>query len=72
MIPPQLPTMTTFPPLLQTLSMIPGNTTSSIESNTIWTVTTTTAARMVAHTRTGIATFPPPDAQFAEPIATDV
>jgi len=72
MIPPQLPTMTTFPPSLQTLSMMPGNTTSSIESNTILIVTTTTAARMVARTRMGIVTFPRPDTQFAEPMDTDV
>jgi len=62
MIPPQSPTTTIFPPSVQTLSMKPGNTTKSIESNTIWTVTTTTAACMVARTRMGIVTFPPPDA----------
>jgi len=71
MISPQSPTMTTFPPLLQTLLMMPGNTTSRIESNTIRTVTNTTATGMVAHTRMAIATFPPPDAQFAEPMDTD-
>jgi len=49
-----------------------GNTTNSIESNTIRTVTTTTAARMVARTRMGIVYFPPPDTQFAEPTDTDV
>ena len=48
------------------------NTTSNIESNTIWTVTTTSAPRMVARTRMGIPTFPPPDAQVAEPKDTDV
>jgi len=52
--------------------MMPGNTTSSIESNTIRIVTTTTAARMVARTRMGIVTFPPPDAQFAEPTDMDI
>jgi len=52
--------------------MMFGNTTSNIESNTIRTVTTDIAARMVARTRTGIATFPPLDAQFAEPIDMDV
>jgi len=51
--------------------MMPVNTTSSIESNIIRTVTTTTAARMVARTRMGIAIFPPPDAQFEEPTDTD-
>jgi len=72
MIPPQLPMTTIFPPSLQTLSMTPGNTRSNIESNTIRIVTTTTAARMVARTRMGIVTFPPPDAQFAEPMDADV
>ena len=52
--------------------MMPENTTSSIESNTIQTVTTTTAARMVACTRMGTAIFPPPDAQFVEPTDTDI
>ena len=52
--------------------MMPVNTSSSIESNTIQIATTTTAARMVVHTRMGIITFPPPDAQFAEPPDTDV
>jgi len=52
--------------------MTPGNTTSSIENNTTQIVTTTTAARMVARTRMGIVTFPPPDAQFAEPTDMDV
>jgi len=55
-----------------TLSIMPGNTTSSIESNTIWTVTTTTAARMVARTRMGTAIFPPPDPQFVEHTDMDV
>jgi len=52
--------------------MMPGNTTSSIESNTIRIVMTTTAARMVPRTRMGIVTFPPPDDQFAEPTDMDV
>jgi len=52
--------------------MTPANNTSSIESNTIRIVTTTTAAPMVARTRIGIVTFPPPDAHFAEPMDTDV
>jgi len=52
--------------------MIPGNTTSSIDSNTIRTVTSTTAARRVARTRMGTAIFPPPDDIFVEPIDTDV
>jgi len=72
MIPPHLPTMTILLPSFRTLSMMPGNTTSSIQSNTIRIVTTTTAARMVARTRMGIVTFPPPDAQFAEPTDMDV
>jgi len=48
------------------------NTTSSIETNTIRTVTTTTAAYMVARTRMGTATFPPTGAQFTEPMDTNV
>jgi len=72
MIPPPLSITTMVPPSLQMLSMMPGNITSSIESNIIRTVTTTTAARMVACTRMGTATFPPPDAQFAEPTGMDV
>jgi len=52
--------------------MMPGNTTNSIESNTIYTVMIPTATRMVARTRMGIVTFPPPDAQFAEPTDTNV
>jgi len=52
--------------------MRPVNTTNSIESNTIRTDMTTTAARMVARTRMGFVIFPPPDAQFAEPTTTDV
>jgi len=67
MIHPPSPTTTIIPPSLQTLLMMPGNTTTSIESNTIQIVTTITAAGMVARIRTGIVTFPPPDAQFAEP-----
>jgi len=51
--------------------MMPGNTTTSIESNTIRIVTITTAARMVARPRMGILTFPPPDAQYAEPTDMD-
>jgi len=52
--------------------MMPVNTIRSIESNIIWTVTTTTAAHILARNRMGIATFPPPDAEFAEPPDTDV
>jgi len=52
--------------------MIPANTTSNIESNTTWTVMTTTAARMVSRTRMGAAIFPPPDAQLAEAMDRDV
>jgi len=52
--------------------MTPENTTNSIETNTIRIVTTTTAARMVAGTRIGTAIFPPLDAQFVEPMDTDV
>jgi len=51
--------------------MTPENITSSIENNTIQTVMTTTAVRMVARTRMGIVTFPQPDAQFAEPTDMD-
>jgi len=47
---------------------MPRNTTSSIDSNIIQTVTTTTAAHMVARIRTGIGIFQLPDAQFAEHI----
>jgi len=52
--------------------MTPVNTTSSIESNSTQTVMTATATCMVARTRLGTNTFPPPDAQFAEPTDTDV
>jgi len=52
--------------------MTPGNTTCSIESNTIRIVITTTAAHMVARTRIGIITFPPPDVEFVERTDTDV
>jgi len=52
--------------------MMPGNTTSNTESNTIRTVTTTIAAQMVARHRMGTAIFPPPDAQFTEPMDTDL
>jgi len=72
MIPPQSPTTTIFPLSLQTLLMTPGNTMGSIESNTIQIVKTTTAAPMLACTIMGIVTFPPPDAQFAEPTDMDV
>jgi len=51
---------------------MPGNTTSSIDSNIIRTVTTTTATRRVARNRMGTAIIPPPDAQFGEPTDTDV
>jgi len=61
-----------FPPLLRTLLIIPENTTSSMESNIIWMVTTTTATRIVARTKMGTTIFLPPDAQFAEPIDMDV
>jgi len=33
---------------------------------------TTTATRMVARTRTGTATFPPPGTHFVEPTEMDV
>ena len=52
--------------------MMPGNTTSNIESNTILTVMTTIATRIVARIRMGSVTFPPPDAQYIEPTDTDV
>jgi len=52
--------------------MMPENTTSNIESNTIRTVTTTIAAHMIAPIRMGIVTFLPPDAQYVEPTDTDV
>jgi len=51
--------------------MMPENTTSNTESNTIRTVMTTSATRQVAHTRIGTATFLATDAQFAEPTDTD-
>ena len=70
--PPQSPTTTIFLLSLQTQLMIPENTISSIESNTIRVVKAITATGMVARTRMGIITFPPPDAQFAEPIDMDV
>jgi len=60
-IPPQLPTTTIFLPSLRMTSMMPGNTTYSTESNTILTVTTTTTAHMVVHTRMGTDIFPPLD-----------
>ena len=72
MIPPQSPMTTTFLLSFQTSSMMPGNITNSIESNTMRTVTTTTAARMVDRTRIGIVIFPAPYAQFPEPMDTDV
>jgi len=33
---------------------------------------TTSANRMVAHTRMGTAILQPPDTQFAEPVDTDI
>jgi len=51
---------------------MPVNITSNIESNIIQIVMTTTASRMVAHHRMGTPIFPPPDAQFAEAMDTDV
>jgi len=68
--PPSLMT-TIFLPSLQTLSMMHGNTTSRIESNTIRTGKTTTVVRMLVYSRLGSAIFPPPDTQFAEPTNTD-
>jgi len=70
MIPSPSPMTTIFPLSSQTLSKMLGNITSSIEGNTIQTLTTTTAARMVARTRMGTVIFPPLDAQFA--VATDI
>jgi len=52
--------------------MMHRNTTSNIEIQKIRTLTTTTAARMLARTRMGIATFTPSDAQFAEPMDMNV
>jgi len=60
-----------FPPLLQTVSITPGNTTSNAESNIIWNLMITTAAHMATRIRMGTTTFPLPDAQFAEPTAMD-
>jgi len=51
---------------------MPGNIRSIMESNTMWTVTTITAIRILAHTRMETALLPQPDAQFAEPTAIDV
>ena len=51
---------------------MPENTTINIEGNIIWTVTTTTAASLVACTRMGTPIFPLPDAQLVEPMDTDV
>jgi len=72
MIPPPSQTTIIFPPSLQASSIMRGNIRSKTESKTIWTVTTTTAARMVACTRMGNPTFPPPDTQFAKPTDADV
>jgi len=52
--------------------MMPGNTTSNTEFNTIRTFTTTTAARIVARTRMGTAIFPPPDSLFVQHTDMDV
>jgi len=48
------------------------NTTSSLGSNIIWTVMTTTAAHIEAHSRMETATFLPPEAQFAEVMDMDI
>jgi len=48
------------------------NTTSNTESNIRQIAMTTTAIRMVARTRMGTNSFPPPDAQGAEPTDTEV
>ena len=61
-IAPQSPIMIIILASLRISLMLSGNTSKRTVSNIIWTVMTTTAALIVASTRTGIATFPPLDA----------